>query len=69
MKNLNNPQIKVTPNYSKRTFTIRKIWEDGTITKYRTYPTNKNEFEMDLNNTENDWKQFLSNSNEYYSVK
>ena len=69
MKNVNNPQVKVTPNHSKRTFTIRKIYEDGTITKYRTYPMTKSEFEQELYNTTNDWKQFLSASSDCYAVK
>ena len=71
MKNSNNPQIKVTPNYSKRTFTIRKIWNDGTISnsKYRTNPMSKGDFQSELNNTENDWKQFLVYSSDYYAVK
>ena len=69
MKNL-TCTIEATPNHSKKTFTIRKKWSDGTITKYRTHPTSRREFESDLNNTPNDWKQFLRSSDgEYYVVK
>ena len=61
-------KIKVTPNYSKRTFTIRKTYEDGQKVKYRTIPFSQQEFDSELMNTENDWKQFLK-SNDYYKVQ
>jgi hypothetical protein len=61
-------EIKVTPNYSKRTFTIRKKYSDNNQkVKYRTIPFNKDEFNSHLMNTENDWKHFLK-SNDYYRV-
>jgi hypothetical protein len=69
MNNSNNPEIKVTPNSSKRTFTIRKYWKDGTISKYRTLPMSKDEFESSQNDTVNDWKNFLSHSSDYYAIK
>ena len=52
MKNLT-----ATPNYSKRTFTLRYHGS-----KYRTCKLDKNEFEDCLFNTENDWKNFLRNN-------
>jgi len=55
--------MKVTANYSKRTFTIRK---NGS--KYRTFKMSVVEFSMELGNTEGDWKQFLK-SGDYYEVK
>ena len=61
-------EIKVTPNYYKRTFTIRKTYEDGQKVKYRTIQLNQDEFNSELMNTENDWKQFLK-SNDYYQVR
>jgi len=61
-------KIKVTPNHSKRTFTIRKTYEDGQKVKYRTIPFSQQEFDSELMNTENDWKQFLK-SNDYYKVQ
>jgi CRISPR/Cas system CSM-associated protein Csm4 (group 5 of RAMP superfamily) len=61
-------EIKVTPNYSKRTFTIRKNYSDGQKVKYRTIQFNQDEFNSELMNTENDWKQFLK-SNDYYRVR
>lgn len=55
--------IKATPNYSKRTFTIRK-----NDSKYRTLVFSREEFNGNLNNTESDWNQFLKSSY-YYLVK
>lgn len=55
--------LKVSPNHTKKTFTIRK---DGV--KYRTCEMSKDEFDSCLNNTERDWKIFLK-SNNYYTVK
>lgn len=61
--------IKAIPNYSKRTFTIRKYDENGKVyAKYRTIQMSKEDFESELNNTENDWKYFLRGS-DYYVVK
>jgi hypothetical protein len=59
--------IKVTPNYSKRTFTIRKYIDGKFFTKYRTIEMNQEEFDTEEMNTENDWKQFLK-SDDYYTV-
>ena len=58
------PPIKVTPNYSKRTFTIRTRGS-----KYRTNDFNVDEFEELLYNVEEDWFNFLKTSDFYYSVK
>lgn len=56
-------EIKVTPNHSKRTFTLRV---DGT--KYRTLKFNKKEFEeARILWTADDWQQFLK-TDEYYKV-
>lgn len=60
-------EIKVTPNYSKRTFTIRKTYDDGQKVKYRTIQFGQQEFDSELMNTENDWKYFLR-GNDYYKV-
>ena len=59
--------LKATPNYSKRTFTIRKTYTDGMKVKYRTCQMSKDEFSDCEMNTENDWKQFLK-SDDYYRV-
>lgn len=67
MKNLitvRGREIKVSPNKSKRTFTIRT-----SIAKYRTIQFSKEEFNRIYRNwTANDWQQFL-NTDEYYKVK
>lgn len=56
--------MKIKPNLSKRTFTIYK---NGS--KFRTCKMLKHEFEDNLNNTLNDWQNFLKNSNNYFLVK
>lgn len=55
--------IKVTPNNSKRTFTLRT---DGA--KYRTIRMSREEFEGAKYWTGNDWSQFLK-TDEYYPVR
>lgn len=62
MKTISGKEITATPNYSKRTFTIRT--ESG---KYRTFPMNKQEFNESLNRTANDWQSFL-NKESYLTV-
>tara|TARA_R110002126_G_scaffold251055_3_gene394058 strand:+ start:4568 stop:4768 length:201 start_codon:yes stop_codon:yes gene_type:complete len=62
-----NETIKATPNYSKRTFTIRKFIDGKLFSKYRTIPMSQEEFDSEEMNTENDWKQFLK-SDDYYTV-
>ena len=54
--------IQVTPNNSKRTFTIRT---DGA--KYRTIRMSRDEFDGAKYWTGNDWSNFL-NTDEYYRV-
>ena len=60
--------ITATPNYTSRTFTIRICINGKLYFKYRTIQMSKKEFESELNNTENDWSNFLK-SNDYYLVK
>lgn len=55
-------EIKVSANRSARTFIIKT--ESG---KYRTTKMDKEEFQSNLNNTGNDWQQFL-NGCDYYAV-
>lgn len=61
--------IKVTPNHSKQTFTIRKQINGKTVSKYRTVKYHKSEFD-DMNlMVQDDWQFFLNNlSNEYYLI-
>ncbi|CAL67367.1 hypothetical protein [Christiangramia forsetii] len=67
MKTITGKEINVTPNYSKRTFTIRTE-ENGMKSKYRTIPMSQEEFDSNEMNTANDWQQFLK-TDEYYLVK
>ncbi len=53
--------ITATPNYSKRTFTIRK--SNGS--KYRTTQMTIDEFEECEYNTSEDWANFLENGSYY----
>ena len=59
--------IKATANHSKRTFTIRKYIDGKLFAKYRTIEMTPEEFDSELMNTENDWKQFLK-SDDYYKI-
>ena len=61
-KTISNDTIKIGTNYSKKTFTIKTD-----VAKYRTFKMDKAEFKSCLNNTGNDWKQFLK-SDDYYKV-
>lgn len=63
MKTLTGESIKVTPNYSKRTFTIRKDYA-----KYRTIQMSKDEFENCEFMTGQDWQHFLNSTDDYYKV-
>jgi len=68
-----NVEIKATANYSKRTFTIRKVTTDlytGAIfkAKYRTEPMTQDDFDIHLSSTTMDWIQFIKRSPCYYSV-
>ena len=61
--------LKVTPNYRKKTFTIRKYDNGKVFSKYRTTPMSKEEFESEEMNTETDWRYFLRSSNDYSVIK
>lgn len=56
--------IKATPNYQKRTFTLRT----SAGHKYRTEKFSKQEFEECLYNTTSDWEAYLRNSDSYHWV-
>ena len=60
--------IIATPNHKNKTFTIRTFVDGKLNNKYRSIKFCKEEFENELNNTENDWMHFLK-SNDYYLVK
>jgi len=59
--------ITATPNYSKRTFTIRKFYDGKLFAKYRTIKLPMDEFESCEYNTHGDWKAFFT-SDDYYVV-
>ena len=58
---------KMTLNYRARTYTIRVYERGKLIAKYRSYPQSKEEFTEYW--TENDIRNFLRNSGDYYKVK
>lgn len=60
--------INSTPNYSKRTFTLRVIHEKERPIKYRTNLLTKEEFESCLYFTQDDWSNFLKQSNNYFYI-
>ena len=62
-KTISGYEIKVSVNHSKRHFTIKT--DAG---KFRTTPMTKEEFASCLNNTGNDWMQFLRACGDYYKV-
>lgn len=62
VKTITGREIKVGANHSKRTFTIKT--ESG---KYRTSKMTKEEFNSCLNNSGQDWQEFLK-SDDYYKI-
>ena len=61
--------ITAKGNERTRTYDIVKTWNDGTKTVYRTTELTYQEFEDFEYNTENDWKDFLKTSQDYYLVE
>lgn len=55
--------IKVRENNKARTFTI--VTESG---RYRTLPMSKEEFRSCIDQTGNDWQNFLNVSADYYKI-
>lgn len=62
LKTISGRKISVRPNHKARTFTIKTE-----SANWRTIPLDKDEFQSCLNNTGNDWNQFLK-SNDYYRI-
>ena len=60
--------LTVSSNRSRRTFTIRLYYRDGSIVKYRTIRYPLCEFDAMTYNTLGDWQYFLRHSDEYYLV-
>jgi hypothetical protein len=61
--------ITAKGNERTKTYDIVKTWDDGTKTVYRTTKLTYQEFEDFEYNTENDWKDFLKTSQDYYLVE
>ena len=61
--------ITAKGNERTKTYDIVKTWSDGTKTVYRTTELTYQEFEDFEYNTENDWKDFLKTSQDYYVVE
>jgi hypothetical protein len=61
-------KIESIVNYSKKTFTLRKYYNEKLGAKYRTIRLHEDEFNSCLNNTNNDWLNFLK-SDDYFVVK
>lgn len=60
-------KIKVRPNRRSRTFTIREYFGSCYLWKYRTIQFPQDEFDQMMNNSEDDWKEFLNRcSYDYY---
>lgn len=64
---MNKLIIKANPNFSKRTFTIRRYAGRTVYAKYRTNPMSWREFSDNLNNTSEDWENFLR-TQEYHKL-
>jgi hypothetical protein len=62
LQTITGRKIRIRPNFSARTFTIKTD-----AANYRTYKMSKNEFNSSLFNTGNDWNQFLK-SDDYYRI-
>ena len=61
--------IKATPNYSKKTFTIRKFEGKKLVSKFKTFALDSENFSTGLYMTTNDWKFFLRNNQNYKLIK
>lgn len=58
--------ITALGNERTKTYDIVKTWNDGTKVIYRTTELTDQEFEDFEYNTENDWKDFLKTSQDYF---
>jgi len=57
--------IRATPNYTKRSFTIRKYKNKKLIKKYKTSNLGRLRFEMFKKNTESEWLYLTENGRSY----
>ncbi len=65
--------VKATPNYGKKTFTIRKYHkikgELKLVSKFRTFRLDSEQFNTALYMTNIDWGFFLKNNMNYEKIK
>lgn len=66
--NTNKKEVRATANESKRTFTLRTVFNGNGMSKYRTNKMSKEDFENSKYNTNSDWIDFLKNSFDYYVI-
>ncbi len=65
---MNVLSITATGNEAEKSFVIVKEYSDGTKDTYQTNEMSEQEFEECDYNTENDWKNFLNTSGNYYHI-
>ena len=63
MTNIKGEQLIISPNFQDNTFEIQK---NGVT--WRTIEMNEDEFKSCLNNSGQDWQEYLNNSDDYYLV-
>lgn len=63
MTNIKGEQLIISPNFQDNTFEIQK---NGV--NWRTIEMNDEEFKSCLNNSGQDWQNYLNNSDDYYLV-
>lgn len=60
--------LKATPNYSRRTFTVRLYYSDGSIKKFPCGRFTQDEFQAMLKYGQSDWLSWLE-SVDYCTVR
>ena len=63
LTNIKGEQLTISPNYQDYTFEIEK---NGVT--WRTTEMNEDEFKSCLNNSGQDWQNYLNKSDDYYLV-
>ena len=63
LTNIRGEQLIISPNYQDYTFDIQK---NGVT--WRTIEMEEEEFRSCLNNSGQDWQDYLNNSDDYYLV-
>ena len=63
LTNIKGEQLIISPNFQEYTFDIQK---NGVT--WRTIEMKEEEFRSCLNNSGQDWQEYLNNSDDYYLV-